>query len=193
MIIDLVRSDTPGHTGHHEMADVCSSRAKRAQLVLFNSSVFDRIESKSSPYVQSLVSWVQSHTKKGMVIETNAETAKEWRVSCYKCYRFGHKGDACIYTTTKATIICPLAGCHKNHHPRDCYKKKKAQAPVEPADKSEAPAKSTHKAEKSVESVDKAPYRPTRSEQAKKNLEASRGMKKLARKLAKGEDIDEEA
>lgn len=191
VIVDLVRSDTPGHTGHHDMVNVCSSRARCAQLVLFNSSVFDRFESKSSPCVRSLVSWVKFHTKKDMVIEMNVETAKEWRISCYKCYRFGHKRDECKYNTSNASIICPLAGCHKNHHPRDCQKTEKAQAPVDPADKSGAPAKSAEKAQASTESIEKAPTRPTRSEQAKKNLKANRGMKKLARKLAKGEDIDE--
>lgn len=75
VIIDLVRSDTPGHTGHHDVVNVCSSRAKCAQLVLFNSSVFDRIESKSSPYVESLVAWVQFHNEKDMAIEMNVETA----------------------------------------------------------------------------------------------------------------------
>lgn len=183
VIIDLVRSDAPGHTSHHDVVNVCSSRAICAQLVLFNSSVFDRFESKSSPYVESLVSWVNFHTKKDMVIKMNVETAKEWRISCYKCYQFGHKGDECKYTTTKAIIICPLAGCHKIHHPRDCYKKEKSQASVESADKVKAPGATSQPSA--------PPTRPTRSEQSKKNLEANRAAKKAARKLAKGEDIDE--
>lgn len=193
VIIDLVRSDAPGHTSHHDVVNVCSSRAICAQLVLFNSSVLNRFESKSSPCVQSLAAWVNFHTKKDMVIEMNVETAKEWRISCYKCYQFGHKGDECKYTTTNAIVICPLAGCHKIHHPRDCYKKEKSQAPVESADKAQPRVESADKVK--APGATSQPSAPsthrTRSEQAKKNLMANRGMKKLARKLAKGEDIDE--
>lgn len=61
----------------------------------------------------------------------------------------------------------------------------KFQAPDESADKAQTPG-TTPQADAS------STTRPARSEQSKKNLEASRALKKAARKLAKGEEQEEE-
>lgn len=55
---------------------MCSSRAICAQLVLVNTSMFKFIESPNSPYVRSLVSWVQFHTEKDRLIDIDEPTAK---------------------------------------------------------------------------------------------------------------------
>lgn len=198
MVVDLTRPDAPGHTGHQELVNVCSSRAVCAQLVLVNTSMFKFIESQNSPYVRSLVSWVEFHTEKGMLIDLDLRSAKEWRITCYKCYGFGHKGNECMYNTTNTRLICLICGipgCGRQHHPRDCFKDKNLRDSAESADKSQALDESTGKAEApgSTSQADaSSPTRPTRSEQSKKNLEASRAMKKAARKLAKGQDQEDE-
>lgn len=192
VIIDLVRSDSPGHTSHDELVNVCSSRAICAQLVLVNTSVFNH-KSWKSPHVRSLTAWIESHKKKDTFISIDGQTAKQWRITCFKCYGFGHKGDACKYTTTKEILICPKPGCGRKHHPRDCYKRDKnrdpvvstgkALGPVEPTEKAQAPATTSQQSA--------APAIPTtRSEQAKKMLKANRAMKKAARKFAKNENYE---
>lgn len=152
--------------------------------------MFKFVESQNSPHVRSLVSWAQLHTEKGMLIDLDEQTAKEWRITCYKCYGFGDKGNECMYITTKARLICAIPGCGRQHHPRDCFKDKKLRDSDEPADKSQALDESTGKAQApgSTSQADaSSTTRPTRSEQSKKNLEASRAMKKAARKLPKGQ------
>lgn len=195
VIVDLTRSDAPGHTGHQELVNVCSSRAICAQLVLVNTSMFKFVESQNSPYVRSLVSWVHSHTEKGMLIDLDHQTAKEWRITCCKCYGFGHNVNECMYNTTKARLICGIPGCGGQHHSRDCFKDKNLRDSDGSADKSQAPDESTDKAEApgtTSQADASSTTRPTRSEQSKRNLQASRAMKKAARKLEKGQEQEEE-
>lgn len=168
VIIDLVRSDSPGHTGHHEMVNVCSSRAICAQLVLVNTSVFKYLDSKASPYVRSLVSWVEFHTEKDMLVEMDVATAKEWRITCFKCHGFGHKGSECRYTTTKELLICPMPGCGGNHHPRDCDKSEKHRDSAVTTNKDQPPGATSKPSKRPA-------TRSTRSEQS------NRAMKKAAR------------
>lgn len=120
-----------------------------------------------------------------MVVGIDVHTAMEWRITCFKCHRFGHKGSECKYTTTKERLICPKPGCGRNHHPRDFYKPEKHRESAVTTDKARAPGATSKPSQPPA-------TRPTRSEQSKKNLEASRAMKKAARKLAQGEDLEEE-
>ncbi|KAI7783089.1 hypothetical protein LA080_012542 [Diaporthe eres] len=149
------------------MRQACS-KAICAQLVLVNTSMFKFVESQNSPYVRSLISW---------------------------CYGFGHNGNECMYNTTKARLICGIPGCGGQHHSRDCFKDKNLRDSDGSADKSQAPDESTDKAEApgtTSQADASSTTRPTRSEQSKKNLQASRAMKKAARKLAKGQEQEEE-
>lgn len=175
---------------------MCSSRAVCAQFVLINTGMFDYIDTKHSPYVQHLGSWVDSHTEKDMLIKIDVQTAKEWRITCYKCYGFGHKGSECVYTTTKARLLCAIPGCGKQHHPRDCFKNRKQQDSAEtgnkPTETSHPPKESTEK-NQAPGTAPKPAASSGRSEQVKKNLDASRAMKKAARQFDKGEKQEEEA
>lgn len=121
VIIDLIRSDSPGMTGEAQLVNVCSSRSVFAQLVLFNKATLnrDRVESKNSPFVRNLVQWFQLHKDLGMFIEIDFERAKELRIVCRKCYAVGHKGTDCPFNKGKA-ILCMI--CGGKHHPHDCYR-----------------------------------------------------------------------
>ncbi|KAK7711050.1 hypothetical protein SLS63_012752 [Diaporthe eres] len=109
--------------------------------------MFKFIESQNSPYVRSLVSWVEFHTEKDMLIDLDLQSAKEWRITCYKCYGFGQKGNECMYNTTKTRLICGIPSCGRQHHSRDCFKDKNLRDSDRSADKSQAPDESTDKAE----------------------------------------------
>lgn len=107
VIVDLTRSDTPGMTGESELPALSSSRSICAQLVLMNTKMLDRLDSKNSPTVLNLVQWVQFH-EKGMLVSTDFETAKEFRTTCNKCYGFGHKFAECPINKGKS-LICAMA------------------------------------------------------------------------------------
>lgn len=122
VIVDLTRSDAPGMTGHPQVVNVSSSRSICAMLVLINSRMLERVESKNSPFVRNLVQWVQLHKGLGMFIEIDFQRAKELKIVCRKCYAVGHKGTDCPFNKGKV-IFCLL--CGGKHHPRDCYRGKK--------------------------------------------------------------------
>lgn len=107
VVVDLTRSDTPGMTGQFELLAVSSSRSICAQLVLMNTKMLDRLDSKNSPTVLNLVQWVQFH-EKGMLVSMDFETAKEFRTTCNKCYGFGHKFAECPFNKGKS-LICAMA------------------------------------------------------------------------------------
>lgn len=146
-----------------------------------------------SPYAHE---WRRRAVKeKDMVVTIDDQTAKEWKIVCYKCYGFGHKGNECVYNTTMARLICPLPGCGKQHHPRDCYKDNKTRASTATTDKAQAPVESTDKAQApgtTSQPTPSAATGPGRDEQAKKKLQASRDFKKAMRKMARGEDEEED-
>lgn len=112
-------------TGHPQVVNVSSSRSICAMLVLINSRMLERVESKNSPFVRNLVQWVQLHKDLGMFIEIDFERAKELRIVCRKCYAVGHKGTDCPFNKGK-TIFCMI--CGSKHHPRDCHRGKKGIA-----------------------------------------------------------------
>lgn len=122
VIVDLTRSDAPGMTGHSQVVNVSSSRSICAILVLVNTRMLERVESKNSPFVRNLVQWVQLHKGLGMFIEIDIERAKELRLVCRKCYVVGHKGTDCPFNKGKA-LVCMI--CGGKHHPLDCYRGKK--------------------------------------------------------------------
>lgn len=140
VIIDLTRSNAPGMTGQSQLIRVCSSRSICAQLVLINTSMLERVEFKNSPAVRNLAAWVQFHQEKDMLIDMDTETAKQYRIVCFKCYAIGHKGSECPSMMGKP-LICP--NCEGEHHPRDCDMAKSIDVPVKTTKKAKKRAKTS--------------------------------------------------
>lgn len=91
--------------------------------------MLEGVESQNSPAVRNLVAWVKFHQEKGMMIDMDTESAKEFRIICHKCYGIGHKGSDCQYTTDKP-LLCII--CGGRHHPRDCYRGKRGKSAPQP-------------------------------------------------------------
>lgn len=62
---------------------------------LINTLMLECVESKNSPVVRNLVAWVQFHEAIDMFFSMDIETAKLYRIVCFKCYAVGHKGFEC--------------------------------------------------------------------------------------------------
>lgn len=119
VFVDMVRSDMPGITGEPELINVVSSRAICAQVIVQNTYMLDKLESRgllNAPRVRHLYALYKWHKEKGACLEISSI---EYRVVCSICYKQGHKKKDCPAKSDE-TFICPVPGCMGSHHPRNC-------------------------------------------------------------------------
>lgn len=119
VFIDMVRSDKPGMTGEPELINVATSRAICAQVVIQNTFMFEKLQSRNllnAPNVRDLSRLHMWHVEEGTLVDL---PGIDYRVMCNMCYKTGHKKKECPMKTD-GHFICPVSGCMGSHHPRNC-------------------------------------------------------------------------